>query len=62
MPAYTVTFLNADGTMSHRRRVHGETDDHVIELVGEIEHPYAIDIHHRGRHVARFPPWLRRLI
>jgi hypothetical protein len=61
LAVYTVTLFNADGSVHRQHELQCESDDHVIDLVGESDHPHAIDIHQGERHVVRIPPWRRGL-
>ena len=59
MAQYTIHFLDAHGAIEATQTHECHCDDDAIDLVGESEHPHAIDVLDGARHVVRFPPWSR---
>ena len=56
-----LVFLGADGQAAAFREVEVRDDDQAIDLAGESDHPYVIEVRQGARVLARFPEKLRRL-
>jgi hypothetical protein len=54
MPPYRITLLTGDGSVHEVWTAEYRDDDHALEQVGRLIHPYKIQVHQGERLVGEF--------